>query len=219
MVIVVAILATAAWVATRSPLLDVDHLTVRGNTRETPDEVFAAAGLHTGDPMVWIDPQDAAARIEALPWVRRATVTREWPDTVRITLSERLPVAWADAGAGSALVLDAKGRVLAIEPAPPVGVPQLLHVSGAVPVGATITPVTAARVAGVMDTFDPTLATSIELTGSNVTLRTPAGTEIRLGRSTDVAAKIRAAIAVLATPQASGAQYLDVSAPSNPVAG
>ncbi len=153
--------------------------------------------------------------------MQRATVTREWPDTVRITVSERVPVAWADdgSGAGSALVLDAAGRVLAIEPAPPVGLPQLLHVTGAVPVGAMITPATAARVAGVMVTLDATLAGTIEVTDTGVTLHTPSGTEIRLGRATDVAAKLRSAIAVLATPQAEGAQYLDVSAPSNPVAG
>ena len=218
LVIVVATLATAAWVVTRSPLLDVDHVQVRGNSRETPAEVLDAAGLHTGDPMVWIDTHQAAAAIETLPWVRRATVQREWPDTVRITVSERLPVAWSDTGSG-ALVLDAAGRVLAVETSPPVGLPQLLHVDASVPVGATIASVTAARVAGVMATFDPTFAASIELTDVGVLLRTPAGTEVRLGRATEVAGKIRAAIAVLGTPQADGAQYVDVSAPSTPVAG
>ncbi|MET0894489.1 MAG: FtsQ-type POTRA domain-containing protein [Acidimicrobiia bacterium] len=223
-VIALAAVGTAAWIVTRSPFLDVDHLQVVGNTRETSEEVAAAAGLATGDPMMWIDPHEAAKRVEALPWVATATVSRVWPDTVKITVSERTPVAWVQAGepnteTSRALVIDAAGRVLSLEVMAPDGLPQLLNVPSSVPVGATVDAVTAARVAGVMATFDPRLAASIEVKGDQVLLRTPSGTEIRLGRAVEVADKIRAAIAVLGTGHVDGAAYLDVSAPSNPVAG
>ena len=39
----VALVLTAAWMATRSPLLDVDEVVVRGADRLTADDVLAAA--------------------------------------------------------------------------------------------------------------------------------------------------------------------------------
>jgi cell division protein FtsQ len=219
LVIVVGVLGTAAWMATRSPLLDVDHLVVRGNERAATEEVLEAGGLHRGDPIAWLDVDDAATSIEALPWIRDARVEREWPDTVRVTVRERRPVAWVDRGNGRALVVDPHGRVLDIDAEPPAGLPQLVDVATAGPVGGTITPVEGARAAGALHGIVQTSTRLIATADGRVTLQIASGQEIRLGRPTQLRAKVRAAVAVLGAPQAAGKTYVDVSAPSSPVAG
>lgn len=219
-VMVVAVLGTAAWMVTRSPLLDVDHLVVRGNHQASTEDVLAAGHLERGDAMVWLDVDTAEGAITALPWVRTARVERQWPDTVRVTVRERRAVAWADAGGGRALLVGPDARVLAVEEAPPIGLPQLLDVAFLPePVGNPVSPADGARVAGVLEGLVQASTRAIATAGGRVTLQIASGQEIRLGHPTQLRAKVRAAVAVLGAPQAEGKAYVDVSAPSNPVAG
>lgn len=108
--LVVTALAVVVVGLTRSPLLDVDHIRPVGATRTGPDVVLAAAGITVGEPMVSIDLAAAEARIERLPWIADATVTRDWPGTVRIAVIERVRIAVTD-GPG-ALLVDRDGRLL-----------------------------------------------------------------------------------------------------------
>ncbi|MET0626967.1 MAG: FtsQ-type POTRA domain-containing protein [Acidimicrobiia bacterium] len=217
-VIGLLVVGTAAWVATRSPFLDVDHLVVSGNARATADEVLAAAGVAPGDPMVWIDPGAAARKIETLPWVLHAEVKREWPDTVKVVVAERVPVAWLDTGFGNALVLDRDGRALTTEAPAPVGLPQVLDVA-AVPIGVTVAQPEGARIAGALAPDQLANVRTIAVAAHRATLVVASGQEVRLGRPTQVGDKMRAAFAVLAREEAAGKAYVDVSAPSTPVAG
>jgi cell division protein FtsQ len=213
----VAALGVLAWVAVASPMLDVDRIEVKGGTRVTPDEIRAASGISTGDPMVWLDGGAAERRLAALPWIASARVEREWPGTVKIAVTEREPVAWADAGAGPAL-LDGTGRVLGAAEAPPAGLPQILEPGRLPPAGATITPATGAHVARDLTGFARLGTKAVALTDRGVVLVLVDGAEIRLGGPGRVMTKVAAALAVLhalGEPVA----YVDVSVPSNPVAG
>ncbi|HKE72283.1 MAG TPA: FtsQ-type POTRA domain-containing protein [Acidimicrobiales bacterium] len=110
--------------ALRSPLLDVDRVTVTGARHTGPGEVRRAAGVERGDPLIGVDAGAAARRIEALPWVARAQVSRAWPSTVTVRVTERTPVAQVRINAGRVAVVDAGGRVLAfraVAPPPPAG--------------------------------------------------------------------------------------------------
>jgi cell division septal protein FtsQ len=137
-----------------------------------------------------------------------------------VTVSERRAVAWVDAGGGAALVVDPSGRVLSLDPTAPPGLPQLVGVTAPITPGATVAPTAGARVAGVLAGIVRESTRSIT-TGDDgrVTLGIASGQEIRLGRPVQLADKIRAAVAVLGAPEAQGTAYVDVSAPSNPVAG
>jgi cell division protein FtsQ len=218
LVALLLVLGIGAWGASRSPLLDVDHLVVSGNARVTTDEVLEASGVGRGDAMAWIDPADSARDVEALPWIHTASVVREWPDTVRISVREREPVAWVDAGEGRALLVDRAGRGLALEAAPPDGLPQLLEVATA-PVGAAIRPRGGAWLAGHLTLEQRPVVRSITVDDARATLVVTSGQEVRFGRLHQVADKMRAAVAVLAQPEVAGRAYVDVSAPSMPVAG
>lgn len=53
--------------------------------------ILKLADVKTGDNLFAIDPDEVAQRVEVHPWVRRATVSRAWPDALKITLEEHRP--------------------------------------------------------------------------------------------------------------------------------
>jgi cell division protein FtsQ len=106
-----ALLVVGGYSLTQSPVLDVDRIEVGGTARTTRTEIREASGIAADAPMVSLDDGAVARRIEALPWVERATVTRSWPGTVRIRVTERTPVAIVGSGA-AAVVVDDAGRAL-----------------------------------------------------------------------------------------------------------
>lgn len=99
-------------VALRSPLFDVDHITVRGAERTSTSAITAAAGLDLDEPLVEVDLGLVAASVEELPWVDEAVVRRDWPGTVVVEVRERRPAAVVSVGS-SMVLADVAGRVLA----------------------------------------------------------------------------------------------------------
>ena len=64
-----------------------------GRRETTAEAVLAALGVERGQPMMQFDPKAAKQRLEALGWVRTATVQRQLPDTIRVRLVERQAMA------------------------------------------------------------------------------------------------------------------------------
>jgi cell division protein FtsQ len=128
--------AVLALLAVHSALVGVRHLRIRGAVHTDLGLVTRTAGLDSSTPMVDVNGSAIAARLLRLPWVGTVRVTREWPATVRIQISERTPVAFAPTGiqAGPAhwAVVDQTGRVLAMSNEPPTG---LLRLTGVAPAG------------------------------------------------------------------------------------
>ncbi len=68
-------------------------------------------GISIGDPILGFDTAAAQARLEELPWVERASVGRLLPDTIKIKLVERKPLAiWQHEGSYS--LIDREGGVI-----------------------------------------------------------------------------------------------------------
>ncbi len=105
-------IAVGAWALSRSPLLDLDHVRIEGVGAGRVAAVDAAAGLGRGTPLVDVDLGAVETAVEALPWVRVAEASRDWPGTVRIDVVERVPVATVRTAAGMLLV-DAEGVAIA----------------------------------------------------------------------------------------------------------
>ncbi len=129
--IVVLVLA-AGYGVTRSPLLAVRALRLEGASHVTEAQIRRASGIHNGLAMTDVDASAAQGRLEALPWVATARVQREWPGEVRVTVTERTPVAQAAVGSAWFLI-DDTGRVLDKAATRSAGLPTVEGVTAAVP--------------------------------------------------------------------------------------
>ena len=209
---VVTAVVLAAIAVTRSSALDVDRVTVAGAKRTGADDVRQAAGIAPGRAMTSVDPAAAVARLEDLPWVAGASVSKEWPGTVAIEIRERTPVAVVGSGGGAVLV-DRRGRVLG-----PATAADRLPQAGPDPgvgVGETIPP---ARVAILPVLADLPAELRAEVArgtigpgGPGLVLRD--GIVVRLGDATRLRAKAEAVLVLLDLPRRATMATIDVAVP------
>jgi cell division protein FtsQ len=100
-VLAVTLLAlVGAWTAWQkvfaSDRLRVGRLEVRGSHFLSEGEVRELVGTAVGESILALDIEALKARLRASPWVAEATVTRALPDTVRVEIRERVPLALAE---------------------------------------------------------------------------------------------------------------------------
>lgn len=89
----------------------IEQIEVRGTTRLEANQVRAWAAVPLGAPLWGTDADGIVARLDGRPWIRSATVTKRFPDTVIIDVTERVPTAVAETNRGRVLV-DADGSVI-----------------------------------------------------------------------------------------------------------
>ena len=123
--VVALLLVAAAWAVWAGPLLAVGTVRVDGAGMLPADQVREAAGIAEGTPLLRVDVDAAAARVAELPQVADAEVTRGWPRSVVITITERVPVAVVGE-AGRRSLVDADGVLFdSVTGEPPPGVVPL----------------------------------------------------------------------------------------------
>ena len=94
--------------------LGVNQIAVTGSRNTLSDDIFAALHLDQPGSLLVYDTAAARSRLETLPWVETAQVTRVLPDGLEITIRERQPFAvWQHKQL--MFLVDADGRTL--EPA------------------------------------------------------------------------------------------------------
>ena len=218
----VVVTGCAGWGATRSPLLNLDHVRVEGAVHVSPDEVRSASGLRLGQPLTDVEAGTAARAVEALPWVLGASVHRDWPGAVTIRLAERAPVAATPAEPGGFALVDATGAVLEHVAAVPPGLVQL---AGLPPAGEPGTRLTDAGVAtlAVAVALPPSLVARTAGVGpaeggtGEVELRLAPEGMVKLGPPDDLIRKFDAVAAVMAQVDLRNLAVLDVRRPESPV--
>lgn len=207
---------------TRSPLLNVDYVDVRGAEQTSRASLLRVTGLSGHPLMVEVHADRVVRQAEALPWVKEATARRKWPGTVRIDVTERVPVAvvpvdngrrWASA--------DATGRVLSIATAKPPGLPAIGNVSQVGRPGSSLTS-DASRSLQVAAALPPALQARVAdvATGSagEVELQLTAGGGIvRLGPPEGLDLKFGALMTLLERADLAKVQVIDVRVPRAPV--
>jgi cell division protein FtsQ len=91
--------------------LVVSDIEVEGRAMTERDAILRAVGATRGTPLLAVNPAQAKAQLEALPWVRSAAVERRLPDTLYIRLAERQPLAlWQRQG--KLVLIDRDGVVI-----------------------------------------------------------------------------------------------------------
>ena len=201
-----------------SPLLALDDVTVVG-AGDRAAEVQRVADEDLGSALLLLDTGAVARRVELLPWVVDARVERELPNSLRIVVTERTPAGWARAADGSVALVDARGFVLGVVPAPPDGMPELRGVSRVPPLGGRIAPTDGARVAAALDPLAGRIRDVVVGQDGQIVLHLIDGPDLRFGGPDRLAEKARSAAAVLQAADPSSLTYVDVRVPSAPVTG
>jgi len=77
----------------------VGEVRITGQKNTSLKQVRAALALYDGQSMTSLDLQAMPGRLEKLPWVRMATVTRIMPDILQVTIVEHQAAAlWQESG-------------------------------------------------------------------------------------------------------------------------
>ncbi|MCC9620248.1 FtsQ-type POTRA domain-containing protein [Thalassospira sp. MA62] len=85
--------------------MTVKNIEVTGRRKTDPNALLAAIGQKPGTPIITFDVTAARERIEELSWIRSATVERQLPNTLIVSVVERQPLAlWQTADRGHVLI-------------------------------------------------------------------------------------------------------------------
>jgi cell division protein FtsQ len=204
--VALALAALVGWIVYGTSVLGVRAVSVRGSTLVTADQVRAAAAVPPGAALASLDLHAVAARVRTLAPVRAATVTRDWPSTVVIAVTERVPVAVLRRSDKRFDLIDADAVVFATVPA-----------RGALPVVQLATPgpgdpttVAALQVlASLTQPLRDQLATLVATAPTRIRLDLSGSRQVIWGDASQNATKARVATSLLSRP----GKVIDVSAP------
>ncbi len=89
----------------------VQEVLVVGRNQTTKKQLLEAVKLARGAPILAYDLEAARKRIEGLAWIKSVTVERMLPDTILLSVEERLPLAlWQDRGRFH--LIDQDGKII-----------------------------------------------------------------------------------------------------------
>jgi cell division protein FtsQ len=212
----VAIVAGVAWALLESRFFVVRGVEVTGTHLVTPAEVRSAADIPDGLPLIRVNEAAVAHRVEQLRQVQSVQVSRDWPDRVAISVTERVPALAVPSSQGFDLI-DKYGVVVETVSEQPLDTPILALPGGSAQPSALRGNPAVYAAAVVVRELPHYLARSL------VSVRAPSATEVTLrlrnGISivwggTDRAAEKAKELAVLMRTHA---RSYDVSAPGTAV--
>ena len=103
----------------------VDEVVIAGHSFTPDTDIFDAVDLDNVHSFLSLDAGAVRARIERLPWVLAAELTREFPGRLNVRISERKPSAVWRRGDREFLI-DQTGRVLsAVKAGSPIDLPRV----------------------------------------------------------------------------------------------
>ena len=123
-VLLVVLVGGGTYTVYFSDVLATEGVQVTGESTLTDDQVREVARVPLGDPLARIDLDAVRRRVESLPVVKSAEVSRQWPHDVLIEVEERTAVAVVEI-AGSLRGLDAEGIVFGTFKKAPPGLPRV----------------------------------------------------------------------------------------------
>ena len=215
----VALVVGASWALLGNRLLVVRSVSVTGTAALlAPAQVITAADVPVGTPLLSVNAGAVTRRVEAIRQVASATVSKNWPDQLVISVKERVPAVAVKMAGGGYDQVDASGVIVSYAKAKPAALPLLMTslpgsglqgsaaVSTAAAVLAELQPWLAKQVAEVKPT-------AVAAGTEQVTLSLRDGKTVQWGGADNAAQKNRE----LAILLPGGASDIDVSAPGTAV--
>ena len=104
-------LADMLIVASAETGLQLEYIEVYGRAHTPEEAILAASELTLGEPMLGISLRDLHARLSTIGWIEDVAIEREMPSTIRLLLTERVPIALLQTIDGHR-VIDANGTII-----------------------------------------------------------------------------------------------------------
>jgi cell division protein FtsQ len=190
-------------------LLGVRSVEVEGARTVPTDQILAAAQVPDRQPMMLVDTDGVAERVMKLPGVESVDVSRSWPSTIEISLTERTPAGYFSKD-GAVHLVDSSGLDYKQVQNKPEKLPELAlpNVAPDDPVTKSVMAVLAALPQGLKDQ----LATIRAQTPGGVELTLTNGKIVRWGSAADSDRKMR----VLTVLLSRDGKVYDVASPDLP---
>ncbi|WP_410675650.1 cell division protein FtsQ/DivIB [Amycolatopsis sp. cmx-4-68] len=195
-----------------SSMFGVKDVSVSGSRTVPADQIRTVAAVPADQPLLRLGTDEIRDRVAAMPGIATVEVSRSWPNTVEITVTERTAIAFFDSGPGGDGVhlVDGGGVVFKTVPARPAGLPELRlpKVSADDPVTRAVT-----AVLGVIpEQLLKQVTTATAKTPASVEFTLSSGKIVRWGTAeqTDRKAKVLAALLT------QDGKIYDVAAPELP---
>jgi cell division protein FtsQ len=154
--------------------LAVANVEVEGRQRASREVILSALEVERGMPILSFDPAEAKRRLERVSWVRSASIERRLPNTIRIRIAEREPLAlWQRQG--KLVLIDRDGVVVTSEQIERFGNLVVLVGTDAPKVGAALLDM----IAGEAD-LASRVAAAVRVGGRRWNLRLDSGIDIAL---------------------------------------
>lgn len=96
---VVLAIGAAVWLV-YSPWLSIEQVETSGISASNANSILVDKGVVAGRPMLTASAAGTEQALLADPWIAEATVSKRWPDEVRVEVVERVPVAWTNTDTG-----------------------------------------------------------------------------------------------------------------------
>ncbi len=211
----VVILGLGLFALFGDKLLVVRSVSVSGTRLLTPEQVIGAADVPPGTSLFSVDTGAVTRRVEALNLVASATVSKEWPDILKVTVTERVAAMAVKMANGGYDLIDSDGVIVRYVKAKPAALPLLKSV---LPGGALRGTPEVATAAAVLAELQPWLAKQVAQVSApqvasgidEVTLTLRDGKTVRWG-GTDHAAQKNRELSILLPGHS---RHVDVSSPA-----
>ncbi|GAB3999086.1 cell division protein FtsQ/DivIB [Nocardioides marmoraquaticus] len=213
--LVVVVVGAAGWLVLGSPYLLAERTRVDGAGEVGQGRVVSAADVPVGVPLARVDLDAVRQRVEAIPAVESADVSRSWPHTVRVQVTPRTPVARVAGGTapeGEVAVLDASGTTFAAAPVRAEGLPEVRLADGVDAEGVTEA---AAVVSALPADLGRRVATVDVASVDEVVLGLRGGRTVQWGSAEQSATKAEV-LGVLLAQVPRSVDEVDVSVPGRP---
>ena len=187
--------------------------------------ILAAAGLAGHPPLIGVNAGAVAAKVEKLPWVATAQVSRNWPDHITIAVTERVAVAVMAGPATSWSEVDRTGRTVQVDASRAAGLVDLAvrdakggpvapGILGSLAGPAALPALQVART--LPAAFSAQVTQVIGNPDGTVNLALNSGLTVLLGTDQDLHAKYEDVAAIIAGAPLQGAKTIDVTVPQSP---
>ncbi len=208
-----AVVGLGAWLLFRAPVFAIAEISVGGGLRASIDDDLRSHGIEVGRPMVSADLSAALEAVEADPWVVQATIERNWPDVISVSVVERTPTAEVACADGTVLAA-VDGTVL---PTDDPGAEEVGRISLPSVACDQLSEDLGARMGlEFLDALPDRISRATEIgTGEEGIVATVATYLVRLGSADGGAEKARALVAVLVDPPEPGST-ITLVAPTRP---